>query len=347
MYKSHMPMLGENLNTEPPDGNATYKEVYHDSINDCRQTCTAGKYIVQEIPWVESGPYIVGQTKDESGKYPYQYTSDATYFGSVPTGEEYTEQYKAGANNCVLCSPGKSTQISNSVDCDFCEAGKYTPNSGDQCIACEAGKFSGVGAPFCEDCPLYKISETTGSTECTDCAVGYRSTTGLPNLPPWDVQVGGHMCVCISNIHWYILDICGKTPSLYGEAYELFATSGKTPKTCGNWCVSKWDENNAIRGFGWSSTNGACFCTGDGSVAYDNKKTVPNRAYSWFSIVGCLPRYRDFWHGRREWCGNDVMTSYKKPLAVRSSDLYGVNQKGWFQLPTDYFSGLSDDGSYP
>ena len=81
-------------------------------------------------------------------------------------------KYSAASKLCVLCEPGKfSDMIALNEECTSCAAGTYpTEVSGSEtCTSCGEGKYSTtVGATYsstCLNCPLGKWSESVGAGE--------------------------------------------------------------------------------------------------------------------------------------------------------------------------------------
>jgi hypothetical protein len=79
----------------------------------------------------------------------------------------------AGAEDvCTPCAAGSMSNLSGATSCYICWPGMFSPSNASMCSACDAGTFSRGNASTCQQCSAGKISSSTRSSTCTDCAAG-------------------------------------------------------------------------------------------------------------------------------------------------------------------------------
>ncbi len=86
-------------------------------------------------------------------------------------------------SKCLLCPPGRFSEMQGGEECTFCTAGKFSSGSGATlCTDCSEGSFSlAIGADSslsCLACIAGSFSAEAGSTTCIKCDSGMFSNSG-------------------------------------------------------------------------------------------------------------------------------------------------------------------------
>ena len=119
-----------------------------------------------------------------------------------------------GSTTCTNCLAGTSTYNSGSTTasaCISCVAGFYSV-AGGACTLCAVGTYSNFpGAGSCTACPVFSTTQSTGSTDVTQC---------LCNAGYGGLATGGSCTICPAG--WYKSGVnnnaCQQCPSGYFSA---------------------------------------------------------------------------------------------------------------------------------